>query len=143
MDKKMQPGKKFFTFRYFMTGVFLALLLHCGESCLKDSYNNYSNPTDVDVSMINDGAKVVQAAFASGDANKIKGTLTADALQKYGSELDKTDPDLFSKLGASLKTRNLDVHSNLYAEYSYTHQGVTFTFALARQKDESWKLMRF
>lgn len=143
MDKKMQPGKRFFTLRYFMTGVLLALLLHCGGSCLKDSYNNDSNPTDVDVSMINDGAKLVQTAFASGDVNKIKGTLTADALQKYGSELDKTDPDQFTKLGASLKTRNLDVHSNLYAEYSYTHQGVTFTFSMARQKDESWKLMRF
>lgn len=133
---------KLFVLRYFALGVFFALFLHIGGSCIKDKYN--PDPTDnVDVTKIHDGAKLVESAFISGNAGTVISVLTADAAGLYGADLRQVSPDQLTGLGESLKTREIKVYTDMYAEYEYRKGGVAYTIAMARQEDGSWKLMRF
>jgi len=133
---------KLFAIRYFILGVFFASVVHNGGSCIKDKYN--PDPTDnVDVSKIHDGAKLVENAFTSGNPGTVISVLTSDAAGLYGEDLQQVSPDQLTGLGESLKTREIKVYTDLYAEYEYRKGGVTYTIAMARQEDGSWKLMRF
>ena len=140
MKKITEPFKKIFVLKYFFIGLTIAFLIHASDSCRKDPIT----PDDtVDVGKISDGAKLVEAAFLSGDSTNIKNVLTDNARELYGADLPTISKDNLIKLGESLKTKELSVYSDMYAEYNYTKDGVTYTFALARQDDDSWKLMRF
>ena len=132
--------REFFVLKYFVLGLSIAFFIHASDSCKKDPVI----PDDtVDVGEINDGAKLVETAFLSGDSTNIKNVLTDNARDLYGADLPTISKDNLIKLGESLKTKELSVYSDMYAEYNYTKDGVTYSFALARQDDGSWKLMRF
>ena len=132
--------REFFVLKYIVFGFAFAFFLHASDSCKKDPVI----PDDtVDVGKINDGAKAVETAFISGDVNSIKNVLTGDATALYGTDLPQINKDQLIKLGEALKTKELVVYTGMYAEYNYTKNGVTYSFAMARQDDGSWKLMRF
>ena len=132
--------REFFVLKYFFLGLSIAFLIHASDSCRKDPIT----PVDtVDVGKINDGAKLVETAFLSGDSTNIKNVLTDNARELYGADLPAINKNNLIKLGESLKTKELKVYSDMYAEYNYTKDGVTYSFAMARQQDGSWKLMRF
>jgi hypothetical protein len=59
-----------------------------------------------------------------------------------GDEITNANTNDLIKLGEALKTRELDVYTDSYAEYSYTKDGVEYTIAFAHQLDDTWKLMR-
>jgi hypothetical protein len=140
MKTNTSPFKKIFILKYFILGLSIAFLIHATGSCRKDPIT----PDDgVDVSKINAGAKLVETAFTSGDVNSIKNVLTGDATALYGTDLLQINRNHLIKLGEAFKTKELIVYSGMYAEYNYTKEGVIFTFAMARQEDGSWKLMRF
>jgi hypothetical protein len=131
---------KLFVLKYFFLGISMAFLIQASGSCRKDPIT----PEDpVDVGKINEGAKLAESAFISGDPIAIINILTEEARGLYDSELPQVDKNQLTRLGEALKTRTLKVYTGLYAEYEYEKGGVTYTFAMAEQEDGSWKLMRF
>ena len=144
MKTNLSLLKKVFLFRYFIIGILMGLLVHSSGSCRKDD----PAPEDpiaekVDVGKIDDGAKTVEAAFLNGEVLEIKKIMTDAALEFYGPDLSSVNKTNLKKLGDALKTRKIKVYTDLYAEYEYTKDGITFTIAMAKQEDGSWKLMRF
>jgi len=135
--------KRFFVFKFFIMGIFIAFILHFSGSCNKDDDPFTPTEETVDVSKISDGAKSAETAFLSADVENIKNILTEDALKTYGTALSQADEWDLLELGEALKSRELKVYSSMYAEYSYIKGGITYTFAMARKEDGSWKLMRF
>lgn len=136
--------KKSFLFKYFIIGVLFGLLIHSSGSCRKDDPIPEGPEIEkVDVGKIDIGAKTVETAFLNGDLLEIKKTMTDAALEYYGTELSSVNKSSLKKLGEALKNRKIKVYTDLYAEYEYTKDGITFTIAMARQEDGSWKLMRF
>jgi len=138
--------KKLFIVKYFFIGLAAAFLLHLSGSCNKDRSNPIApdnNDDNAEIAIIEEGAKSAETAFLSGDVNSIKNIFTDDAKELYGTDISQIDKNHFIKLGEALKTKELKVYTGLYAEYDYTKDGITYTFAMAKQEDGSWKLMRF
>jgi len=146
MKKIASYLKSIFLLKYFALGISIAFLIHFSGSCNKEDNAPDDDPggnTYVDAGKISEGAKLVETAFVSGDATNIKNILTDDAKAFYGADLSQIKKNNLIKLGEALKTRELKIYTDLYAEYSYTMDGVKFSMAMARQEDGSWKLMRF
>jgi len=138
--------KRIFILKYFILGISIAFLINMSGSCSKDNDDSDIPDipgNDIEIPKINEGAKAVETAFISGDVNAIKGILTDNAEELYGTGLTQVNKNHLVKLGEALKSRNLKVNSDLYAEYNYTKDGITYTIAMAKQDDGSWKLMRF
>ena len=135
--------KKFFVFKLFIVGVFFAFLIQSAGSCNKDEYNPYASEETVNVDKIDEGVKLVETAFISGNAESIKNILSDDAQKLYGTDLSKINQKDLIKLGEAFKTKKIKVYSDMYAEYEYVKDGITYTFSMARKEDGSWMLMRF
>ncbi len=138
--------RKIFLLRYFVIGISFACLIHLSGSCSKDSSSpvgpDNNNNTNVDVTKINEGAEAVEVAFLSGDPQQINNLLTENAKVVIGDEITNANRNDLIKLGEALNSRELDIYTDSYAEYSYTKDGIKYTIAFARQFDETWKLMR-
>lgn len=143
MKSILSHFKKLFLLKYLILGFSVAMMVHITVSCFTDEEEPDKPGNEVEIEDIKVGAKSIESAFLSGDPNAIKGILTDNALELYGSDLSKINKNHLIKLGEALKTRNLKVNTDMYAEYSYTKDGIVYTFALAKEEDESWKLMRF
>jgi len=135
--------KNLFVVKYLFLGVVTAFLMHISSSCNKDDGNPIVPNDNGDIIRINEGADLAESAFLSGDSISIKNILTDNAKELYGSDLSQINKNHFIKLGEALKTKELKVYSGIYAEYNYTKDGNSYTFAMAKQEDGSWKLMRF
>lgn len=137
--------KNAFMFRYFLLGIIFAFLMQIYSSCSK----NDSNPVepgpepDVDVSKIEEGAANAETAFASGEAQNVLNQLTDETKSLIGNGLSKVRKADLVELGNALKSRELVVYSDMYAEYKYTKDGVEYTVAFARKDENTWKLQRF
>ena len=143
MKTILQKIKGFFFLRYLVLGLFLAFLYHSAGSCKKDTTLK-EPPVIVVVDVpINDAVKSVESAFKGGSVSDIKNVLTEDALKIYGDDLSLADKKKLIKFGEALKTRVLKVETDLYSEYNVTMGGTTFAISMAKQKDGTWKLMRF
>lgn len=92
---------------------------------------------------IDQATKTIENAFMSGEQDQVKEVLTETALKQYDKELSAISKEGFKKFGDAFKSREIKAFSDLYAEYSIMLDGKPFTVAVARQKDGSWKLMRF
>jgi hypothetical protein len=144
MRRILSQFKNIFALKYFIVGVFIAFLIHSSGSCRKDDPEPDGPAIEqVDVGKIDQGAKSVETAFTSGDAASIKNILTDDAKELYGNDLPKIDKNSLIKLGEALKSRKIKVYTDMYAEYEYAKDGITYSIAMARKEDGSWKLMRF
>ncbi len=146
MKKIASQLKSIFLLKYFILGISIAFFVHFTGSCNKEDSAPDDDPGDntyVDAGKISEGAKSVETAFIKGDAASVKNILTEDAKAFYGADLSQIKKNNLIKLGEALKTRELKIYTDLYAEYSYTMNGVKFSMAMARQEDGSWKLMRF
>jgi len=132
--------EKIFIWKHFLLGLSIAFLMHASGSCRKDPYNPADN---VDVGKINQGAETAETAFLSGDLAAIEGILTDAAKELYGTDLPQIKKNQLISLGEALKTRELKVYTDMYAEYLYTKDGVEYSIAMAQQEDGTWKLMRF
>ena len=145
MKKKCSNWKRLFLAKYFIIGLSAAFVLHISGSCSKDSSNPVTpsdNTDNVDVGKIDEGAKSVETAFLTGESQKVINLLTDDAKTLYSEDLAKVNKTELIKLGESLKTRQLDVYTDMYAEYKYTKDGIEYTIAFARKDETTWKLMR-
>ncbi|MBE0642556.1 MAG: hypothetical protein IH600_00575, partial [Bacteroidetes bacterium] len=96
----------------------------------------------VNVEKIHEAAQRIEDAFRSGDADAVLAVLTEQAQLQYGEELGNITAKL-PEFADAIKSRQLAGYSEYYAEYSYESGGQTYTFALAMQDRDDWKLMRF
>lgn len=143
MKKAFPFTKRFVLPRFILLGVFIGFLLHISGSCRKDEPGpDFPGNPVVDVSKIHEGAKSLETAFLNGSPQEIKNLLTDDAASLYGDYLSGVSQSDWNRLGEALKTRDLVIYTDVYAEYSYTKDGIQFTFAMACQEDGTWKLMR-
>ncbi len=145
MRTMMKKIKGFFFLKYLILGFLIAFLFHSAGSCKKDSSVKEPPVTENNnnVVPINDVVKSVEAAFRTGDINNMKGVLTEDALKIYGSNLSQADKKNLIKFGEALSTRVLKVETDIYSEYNFTMDGIVFSISMAKQKDGTWKLMRY
>ena len=97
---------------------------------------------NVDVNKINESAAKIQDAFAKADTALVKDNLTESCKKVYGTNLTSIIPKM-KDFATAFATRTLVAYSEQYAEYSFSWQGKTYTVALTRQNDNTWKLTRF
>ncbi len=161
-----QPGKKGKTFKklvisivivsavvasaYYFSGdlkiVFSTLISGISEKVKANSTHSVSGSSDdekVYPQKIDQATKTIEIAFLSGEESQVKEVLTENALKQYDKELSAINKEGLVRFGDAFKSRELKAFSDLYAEYSILIDGKPFTVAVARQKDGSWKLMRF
>jgi len=140
-QKYRNPG----ILKYFMIGFLFAPTIHIGLSCSKESSTepepNPSPNTDMEVK-INEGALAIENAFLSGDPNQVNNIFTENALSIYGTDILNVPSQELVEFGEALKSRELNVFGDTYAEYNYTFKGITYSIGLAQQGDGTWKLMR-
>jgi len=96
-----------------------------------------------DPAKINEATKNIEDALLSGDQTRFRDILTKNALSLYGKDLSGINTEELVKFGEAFKSREMKTFSSLYTEYVIRLDGQEFTVSLARQKDGSWKIMRF
>lgn len=136
-----------FLFRHFIYGIAIAFMIHFSGSCAKNKLTDEGTQEpiteQVDASTITGALKSVEIAFKSGEVANIQKILTPDALKLYGNDLSKVRKNDFINLAQALKTGQLKVSTEIYAEYNYTKDKITYSIAMAKQDDGLWKLIRF
>ena len=130
---------------FFVLGIMLSMAAQNFYSC-KKSENPVSsgdnNPPTIDVTPINNGAASAEQALLTGDTAQVRQVLTPVSQARYAPILAQIPKERLVALGNAMKTRTLKIYSALYAEYVFTENGVSYTVALARQEDGSWKAVR-
>jgi hypothetical protein len=128
--------------RFFAAGFLIMATAHLLTTCGQDRSGNGDPGIKVDVEQIHEGARLVEEAFRSADPAAVRAVMTEEALTTYGADLETIKPRMV-EFADAIATRRLGVYSELYAEYRYTANGRTLSFALAAQEDGVWKLVRF
>lgn len=130
---------------FFVLGIMLSMAAQNFYSCKKSenpvSSDDNNSPT-IDVKPINNGAASAEQALLSGDTSKVRQMLTPDSQTYYAQVLAQVPQSRLISLGNAMKNRTLKIYSERYAEYEYTDNGNTYTIALGRQDDGSWKIVR-
>ncbi len=132
---------------FLSSGFLLALLLHLCMQC-ENSLSNYGeNPDDatleIDIKGMEKGADNAEAAFLSGDPDKVVEMLSEDSKGYYGEQVRAIPTNVLIALGEALKNRVHTVKSSTYAEFEYTDQGETYSIALNLEEENNWKIIRF
>ena len=122
----------------------IAFISHFVGGCEKDEFDPYEpNEFTVNVTEIKKSAESIEKTFISGNIDSIKSALTDEAFELYGNQLDDVDKELLINFGNAIKQRELIFNSDIYAEFTYVKDRISYTFSMARETDGSWKLMRF
>ncbi len=130
---------------YFILGILLSMAAQNFYSCKKTDNpvtEDENNPPQVDVGAINNGASSAEQALLSGDTSQVRQMLTPESQTYYAPVLAQVPTSRLIALGNAMKNRTLKIYSELYAEYEFSENGNTYTVALARQDDGSWKIVR-
>ncbi|MCK5822098.1 MAG: hypothetical protein KAH17_09430 [Bacteroidales bacterium] len=129
----------------FAGGFMLMFLVHQFYQCDAGygEYNSYGEGTSVDTKAIHQGAVDIENAFLSGDLQQVKSLLTEEGNKLYEEAFKDASPELLQSMGDAIKTRELLTASEIFAEFSFVDEGEEYTFSMARQSDESWKVIRF
>jgi hypothetical protein len=131
------------TLRAFVAGFLTLAVLHGFVTCSEDDNGTQPTPQPtVNVEKIHEAAQRIEEAFRSADAEAVNAVLTEQAQFQYGEELG----DIMARMtefAEAIRSRRLVGYSDYYAEYSYDSGGQTYSFALAMQDRDDWKLMRF
>jgi hypothetical protein len=131
------------TLRAFVAGFLTLAVLHGFVTCSEDDSGTQPTPQPtVNVEKIHEAAQRIEDAFRSADADAVLAVLTEQAQLHYGEELVNITAKM-PDFANAIKSRQLIGFAEYYAEYSYESGGRTFTFALAMQDRDDWKLMRF
>lgn len=126
-----------------MFGVLVAFSLHViiGSSCFEQ---NPTKPDDntADLKAINETAKKIEEVFLAADTTQLKSLLTDAATGVYSQYISQIQT-VMNDYGKAIQNRTLVVATQNYAEFSFKAEGIEYSFALSRQDDNSWLLMRF
>ena len=117
--------------------------LHLLTQC--DSFNEKIDPPDeiIDDSGVKAASGIIEDAFLQGDKDAIIENLLPEAVEYYTGILESTSVDNLIAFGEAFKDRDLDILSELYAEYSFTIGGRDYTVTFALQDGDKWVLSRF
>ena len=130
---------------FFVLGILVSLAAQNISSCKKSDNpvsEDENNQTHVDVGAINNGASSAEQALLSGDTSQVRQVFTPESQTYYAPVLAQIPQSRLIALGNAMKNRTLKIYSELYAEYEFSDGGTTYTVALARQEDGSWKIVR-
>jgi len=129
--------------RAFIAGFLTFAALQLSDSCSPDRSPVSPEPNlPVNVASIDRGAQAVEDAFRAADPAAVRAVMTDEALLAYGAGLESLTAQM-PGFADAVATRQLDIYTDCYAEYSYTAGSRTLSFALAAQEDGVWKLVRF
>jgi len=126
----------------FLVGFALMGSAHLLTRC--ESFDRIINPPDiVDDTGVKNAAVNIENAFLQGDTEKIKSLMMEESVGFYGGILDSASTEQLLAFGEAFKTRELDVISDIYAEYHFTVDERDFSVAFAWQNEDKWVLTRF
>lgn len=129
-------------FHYYLFGLVSALFLHLiiGSSCFEQ---NPAKPDDsADVAKINEAAEQIEEIFVNADTTALK-TILTDAVVPVYAEFMPQIITVMNDFGIAIQNRTLSITTQNYAEFKFVADSKEYTFALAKQDDGNWKLMRF
>jgi hypothetical protein len=130
---------------FFVLGILLSIAAQNFYGCPKSDNpvsDDENNQPQVDVGAINNGASSAEQALLSGDTSQVRQIFTPESQTYYAPILAQIPQSRLTALGNAMKNRTLKIYSELYAEYEFSENGNTYTVALARQDDGSWKIVR-
>ena len=122
-------------------------IAHLAYQC--ESFNLPFNPEDpddpavVDDTEVKKDAKEIEAAFATGDAAKVKEYLSPTGVEFYSDLLEASSSEDLIEYGEAFKNRTLDILNEGYAEYTFKVDGKEYTVSLVQVEDDKWMLTRF
>ena len=119
----------------FFMGIACAASVHLMTGCPV-------NPDDPNVQKINECAQQVEQALAAADTEAIEKLFTQDSLNHYRDDLSEIEEKMPDYADA-FKNRVLEYHTELYAVYSFTEDGKTYTASFAAADNGTWQLVRF
>lgn len=130
---------------FFILGIVLSMAAQNFSSCKKSDNpisEDQNKQPQVDVGAINSGASSAEQALLSGDTSHVRQILTPESQTIYAPVLAQVPQSRLIALGNAMKSRTLKIYSEVYAEYEFSENGTTYTVALGRQEDGSWKVVR-
>ncbi len=129
------------------SGFLLAMLMHLFVQC--ESYlGDYGDDplietTELDVKGMEEGAKLAEAAFLTGDPEQVIDILSEDSKSYLEEQVKEIDPSILIALGEAFKVREHTVKSSTYAEFEFTEKGSVYSIAFTCVGENDWKLIRF
>jgi len=132
---------------FFLTGLIVMglvdLCVQCDLSKISDYINLDEDPVDIDYKAIESIAKKTEAGFASGNINEVKELMDPDALDWYGDRLNGLSNAQLASFGYAFKTRELTAATEMFAEYTFTNSGQSYTVTFWKGSEKSWLMVRF
>jgi len=122
-------------------GVLIAAFLHflLSSSCVEQITNPDDNNTD---KAVLESVSKASDIFLSGDTTQLKTILTNDALKFYDGDFVNI-MQVMKDIGTGMKEKSIKSMTDLVAEVEITYQGKQFIILMAKQDDETWKIIRF
>lgn len=122
-------------------GIFIAGMVHLllSSSCLDQITNPDNN--DAEKALTESVAKASDI-FLSGDTTQLKTILTNDALKFYDGDFVNI-MQVMKEIGTGMKEKQVKTMTDYYSEVEITYQGKQFIIIMAKQDDDTWKIIRF
>ena len=123
-------------------GIFIAAVIHLllASSCA-EKITNPDGGNDQEAVVI-ETMKKASDVFLTGDTTQLKSILTNDALKFYSDDFGNI-VQVMKKIGEGMKLSKVASLTTNLAEVEITYNGENYMVLLAKQDDESWKIIRF
>lgn len=124
-----------------LLGIFIAGMIHLllSASCL----DQITNPDDNDAEKaLTESVAKASEIFLSGDTTQLKTILTNDALKFYDGDFVNI-MKVMKEIGTGMKEKRVKTMAEYYSEVEITYQGKQFILLMAKQDDNTWKIIRF
>jgi len=124
-----------------LIGALFAAFLHLliSSSCIEQITNPDDNNTE---KAVLESVGKASDIFLSGDTTQLKTILTNDALKFYDGDFVNI-MQVMKDIGTGMKEKSIKSMTDLIAEVEITYQGKQFIILMAKQDDETWKIIRF
>lgn len=123
-------------------GIFIAAVIQLllASSCAE----KITNPEDSNnqEALVIETMKKASDVFLTGDTTQLKSILTKDALNFYSDDFGNI-VQVMKKIGEGMKLSKVASLTTNLAEVEITYNGENYMVLLAKQDDESWKIIRF
>lgn len=130
---------------FMMMGA-LQLLTRC-NSDNDDLLDGGINPDELKVNVDYNGIKAlagyIEEAFLDANQTSLDSLTSKESLTIYKGKIVPYTSKEMETIGKALKSRELTLASEMYAEYSYKIENKTFTLAIGRNEKGVWKIIRY
>lgn len=134
---------------FFFAGIALMAILQLLTQCnkdddfFKDSINSAEINNQIDYKAIDKAADEFQDAFKDANQELIDELSMEETVELKASLNEYYSAEELTEIGKAMrKSKRISATGN-YAEFEYTIDGATFSFAMAMNDEGVWKLMRY